>query len=105
MDEAHRQRGLGRRLLADAIAHAPSLGLHTLVGLVFVGIMFAQIFQKRTGLVNFGDKDDQTATALSELEGDLLEAHRLGARLLFGHVVDAEELIVAEEELVHHCAP
>jgi succinoglycan biosynthesis transport protein ExoP len=31
-------------------------------------------FQKRTGLVNFGDKDDQTATALSELEGDLLEA-------------------------------
>jgi L-amino acid N-acyltransferase YncA len=31
----HRHRGLGRRLLADAIDHAPSIGLHTLVGLVF----------------------------------------------------------------------
>lgn len=33
--EAHRRHGLGRRLLGEAIVHAPSLGLHTLVGLVF----------------------------------------------------------------------
>lgn len=32
---AHRRHGLGRRLLAEAMIHAPSLGLHTLVGLVF----------------------------------------------------------------------
>lgn len=31
-------------------------------------------FQKRTGLINFGDKDDQTAVALSGLENDLLLA-------------------------------
>lgn len=31
-------------------------------------------FQKRTGLINFGDRDDQTAVALSGLESDLLLA-------------------------------
>ncbi len=30
-----------------------------------------------------------------------LEAHRLGARLLLRHVVDAEELVVAEEQAIH----
>lgn len=35
VDARYRKRGLARRLLADAIGHAPSLGLHTLVGLVF----------------------------------------------------------------------
>lgn len=31
-------------------------------------------FQKRTGLINFGDKDDQTAISLANLESDLLAA-------------------------------
>lgn len=31
-------------------------------------------FQKRTGLINFGDRDDQTAIALANLESDLLAA-------------------------------
>ena len=33
--ETHRRRGLGRRLLAEAIARAPALGLHTLLGYIF----------------------------------------------------------------------
>ncbi len=35
---------------------------------------------------------------------DRLEAHRLGARLLLRHVVDAEELVVAEQQAVHQAA-
>ena len=31
----------------------------------------------------------------------VLELHRLGASLLFGHVVHAEELVVAEEDALH----
>ncbi len=31
----------------------------------------------------------------------VLEAQRLGPRLLLGHVVDAEELVVAEQQPVH----
>ncbi|MBL9199287.1 MAG: N-acetyltransferase [Opitutaceae bacterium] len=33
--ETHRRRGLGRRLLGEAIARAPGLGLHTLLGYIF----------------------------------------------------------------------
>ncbi|MDP3071047.1 MAG: N-acetyltransferase family protein [Opitutaceae bacterium] len=33
--ESHRRRGLGRRLLDEAIARAPELGLHTLLGYIF----------------------------------------------------------------------
>lgn len=33
--ETHRRRGLGRRLLEEAIARAPRLGLHTLLGYIF----------------------------------------------------------------------
>ncbi len=33
--------------------------------------------------------------------GGVLELHRLGAGLLLGHVVDAEELVVAEQQPVH----
>lgn len=33
--ETHRRRGLGRRLLDEAIARAPGLGLHTLLGYIF----------------------------------------------------------------------
>ncbi len=32
---------------------------------------------------------------------DLLEAQRLSARLLLGHVVHAEELVVAKEQSIH----
>ncbi|TJZ77649.1 GNAT family N-acetyltransferase [Chitiniphilus eburneus] len=35
VNETERGHGLGRQLLRDAIAHAPALGLHTLVGLIF----------------------------------------------------------------------
>lgn len=31
----HRRQGLGRRLLNEAVARAPSLGLHTLLGYIF----------------------------------------------------------------------
>ncbi len=34
-----------------------------------------------------------------------LEAHRLRACLLLGHVIDAEELVVAEEQTIHHEFP
>ena len=33
--ESRRRGGLGRFLLTRAIAHAPSLGLHTLLGYIF----------------------------------------------------------------------
>ena len=33
--ESHRRQGLGRHLLETAIARAPSLGLHTLLGYIF----------------------------------------------------------------------
>ena len=33
--ENHRRTGLGRQLLTRAIAHAPQLGLHTLLGYIF----------------------------------------------------------------------
>ena len=33
--ESHRRQGLGRRLLAEAVARAPALGLHTLLGYIF----------------------------------------------------------------------
>ena len=33
--EAHRRRGLGRHLLRLAVARAPGLGLHTLLGYIF----------------------------------------------------------------------
>lgn len=33
--ETHRRQGLGRRLVEEAIARAPSLGLHTLLGYIF----------------------------------------------------------------------
>ena len=33
--ETHRRRGLGRRLLEEAITRAPRLGLHTLLGYIF----------------------------------------------------------------------
>ncbi len=33
--ENHRRSGLGRQLLTRAIAHAPQLGLHTLLGYIF----------------------------------------------------------------------
>ena len=36
---------------------------------------------------------------------DLLEAQRLRARLLLGHVVHAEELVVAEQQTIHHSTP
>lgn len=32
---AHRRHGLGRRLLQEAVARAPGLGLHTLLGYIF----------------------------------------------------------------------
>ena len=32
---AHRRHGLGRRLLTEALARAPELGLHTLLGYIF----------------------------------------------------------------------
>lgn len=35
VDEAHRRHGLGRALLGEAIARAPSLGVSTLLGFVF----------------------------------------------------------------------
>ena len=35
VDEKFRRRGIGRRLLQEAIARAPHLSLHTLVGLIF----------------------------------------------------------------------
>lgn len=35
VDAAHRRRGLGRALLQTAIARAPALGLHTLLGYIF----------------------------------------------------------------------
>lgn len=35
LDETHRGRGLGSFLLTRALAHAPSLGLHTLLGYIF----------------------------------------------------------------------
>src|SRR5262249_8073711 len=36
-----------------------------------------------------------------ENRGGVLKAHRLRARLFFGHVIDAEELIIADENSVH----
>lgn len=33
--EASRRRGLGKRLLGEALARAPALGLHTLLGFIF----------------------------------------------------------------------
>jgi L-amino acid N-acyltransferase YncA len=33
--ESHRRHGLGRRLLSSAVARAPELGLHSLVGYIF----------------------------------------------------------------------
>ena len=33
--EAHRRRGLGRRLLGEAVRRAPELGLRTLLGFIF----------------------------------------------------------------------
>lgn len=33
--ESHRRRGLGRRLLRDAIARAPACAVHTLLGFIF----------------------------------------------------------------------
>ncbi|MCR6657033.1 MAG: GNAT family N-acetyltransferase [Opitutus sp.] len=35
VDENHRRHGIGRHLLTDAIARAPQLGLHTLLGYIF----------------------------------------------------------------------
>jgi len=35
VDEKHRQAGLGKTLLTKAIAHAPSIGIHTLLGYIF----------------------------------------------------------------------
>ena len=35
---------------------------------------------------------------------DVLEAHQLLTRLFLGHVVHAEELIVAEKDAVHRLA-
>lgn len=35
VDERHRRAGLGRTLLTKAIAHAPKLGVHTLLGYIF----------------------------------------------------------------------
>ena len=32
---------------------------------------------------------------------DILKAHRLAARLFLGHMIDAEELIVAEKDAFH----
>ena len=33
--ETHRRLGLGRRLVSEAVARAPALGLHTLLGYIF----------------------------------------------------------------------
>ena len=41
------------------------------------------------------------ASSTSMIACEVLEAHRLGARLLLRHVVHAEELVVAEEDSVH----
>jgi uncharacterized membrane protein len=35
----------------------------------------------------------------------ILEAHRLGARFLLGHVIDAKELVVAEQQSIHLFRP
>ena len=35
MHEAHRGKGLGRYFLEQAIAHAPKIGVHTLLGFIF----------------------------------------------------------------------
>lgn len=35
IDESARGKGLGRYLLTEAIAHAPTLGVHTLLGFIF----------------------------------------------------------------------
>ena len=35
LDARHRGRGLGRQLLVDAMAHAPQIGVHTLLGFIF----------------------------------------------------------------------
>ena len=35
VEEKHRRSGIGRQLLTRAIAHAPKLGLHTLLGYIF----------------------------------------------------------------------
>ncbi len=35
LDEAHRGKGFGKKILLHAIKEAPSLGIHTLVGFIF----------------------------------------------------------------------
>lgn len=42
----HRRHGLGRRLLAAAIAQAPTMGLHTLIGYIFAhNVPSLQLFE------------------------------------------------------------
>ena len=35
VEESHRRAGLGRQLLTRALAHAPKLGVHTVLGYIF----------------------------------------------------------------------
>ncbi|HWQ38014.1 MAG TPA: GNAT family N-acetyltransferase [Burkholderiales bacterium] len=54
--EAHRRQGRGTLLLCEAIAHAPSLGLHNLLGFIFAHnapslVLFAKFGFERWGLL------------------------------------------------------
>lgn len=72
--EAHRRHGLGRRLLADAIAHAPSLGLHTLVGLVFGHNTPSLALFERLGFARWGTLP--RVAVLDGIERDLVYVGR-----------------------------
>src|SRR5258708_20362860 len=56
VDEAHRKQGLGSYLLTEALAHAPSLQLHTLLGFIFGHnlprlVLFEKFVFQRSGVV------------------------------------------------------
>lgn len=58
VDEAFRGRGLGGRLLAAALAHAPSIGVDTLLGFIFAHNVSSLALFQRFGFQTWGELPD-----------------------------------------------
>ena len=55
VDAAFRQRGLGSYLLTQAIAHAPSIGLDTLLGFIFAHNQPSLVLFEKFGFARWGE--------------------------------------------------
>lgn len=70
LHEAHRGRGLGPTLLAEAIAHAPQIGVHTLLGFIFGHNLPSLALFDRFGFVRWAELPG--VATLDGIERDLI---------------------------------